>query len=100
MASVQAANMHGEPAMRLRQILNEVAEKPTLDVCVIDGHQEAIGAEFADTQNDKIIIIGKTLGYLGGRSAHQASTFAHLGLGLGHLLTHLAAFSHPLGRRI
>jgi len=56
-ASALPANRQGEPSMRLRQVLNEIMDKPTLDVCVIDGHREVTGALFADLQNDKVVII-------------------------------------------
>jgi len=44
-----------EDALRIRQLLNEVTEMPTVDVVVLEGQEPVRRALFADMQNDKIV---------------------------------------------
>lgn len=52
--AVRAASMVSVNDTKLLQLLNELTERHTLDVHVVEG-QEVLGACFADCENDKIV---------------------------------------------
>jgi len=72
--SVQAAQHSSEGAahdhaLRVRQILDEVTELPTIDIGVVDGQKEVLSAHFADTLSDRVVF--NTDSSIGMYSLHQ-----------------------------
>jgi len=68
------------PDTSARQLLEEVSERPTIAVAVLE-HQQVLGALFADTQNDKVAFYTESavgLYSLQQRTVYWKQTLTHL----------------------
>jgi len=68
------------PNMSARQLLEEVSERPTIAVAVLE-NQQVLGALFADTQNDKVVFYTESavgLYSVQQRTVYWKQTLTHL----------------------